>query len=97
MKKIIIIFSLLFLNTSIFASQLYEKNIISADRMMTSSATPPGLTNKPLPEGLSNQNKTPPGWSHGKKKGWSKTHSKYWYKHHPQYKHHPHHVIHLDD
>jgi len=40
----------------------------------------PGLRDKGLPSGLANQDKTPPGWSHGRKVGW--------YKHH----HHHHHL-----
>ena len=52
----------------IFFAGFFISNIIFA-------ATPPGLSqpNK-FPAGL--ENKTPPGWSEGKKQGWYKTHNK---------------------
>lgn len=38
------------------------------------AGTPPGLQGEALPHGLSKQNKTPPGWSKGRKRGWYKRH-----------------------
>jgi hypothetical protein len=35
---------------------------------------PPGLQKRGKPYGLEKQNKTPSGWSKGKKKGWHKRH-----------------------
>ncbi len=38
--------------------------------IVTSGSTPPGLQGR-RPPGLEKQDKTPPGWSKGKKTGWS--------------------------
>lgn len=38
------------------------------------SNMPPGLQQKGLPPGLNKNNKTPYGWSQGKKTGWHKKH-----------------------
>ena len=35
---------------------------------------PPGLQGSHFPPGLEKLNKTPPGWSKGKKVGWQKSH-----------------------
>jgi hypothetical protein len=35
---------------------------------------PPGLQSKGLPRGLRMQNKTPYGWSQGRKVGWTRNH-----------------------
>lgn len=45
-----------------------------------SFAVPPGLQGKDLPAGLSNQNRTPHGWTEGEKRGWTKSH--HYYHHH---------------
>ena len=39
---------------------------------VTKGVVPPGLQNKAIPQGLQMQNKTPTGWTKGKKKGWNK-------------------------
>ncbi len=51
----------------------------------TAFANPPGLQGKDYPRGLNMQNKTPPGWTHGKKEGWEQK-NKYW-KNHPAHPH----------
>lgn len=48
---------------------------------ITGGSMPPGLQNKGTPPGLQMQNKTPHGWSKGRKEGWKN-------KHHKSYKHH---------
>jgi hypothetical protein len=48
---------------------------------VTGSAMPPGLQNKGTSPGLQMQNKTPHGWSQGKKEGWKKYHGKFKNKH----------------
>jgi len=39
---------------------------------INNSSIPPGLSGRGTPHGLSMQNKTPYGWSQGRKMGWKK-------------------------
>lgn len=58
---------------------------------LSDNDSPPGLEKTDrTPRGL--ENKTPEGWSHGKKQGWNKTHGHH-HKHHHGH-HHGHHGHH---
>lgn len=49
-----------------------QRQVLKDDGSTVDATKPPGLRGSHYPPGLKKLNKTPPGWSHGKKVGWEK-------------------------